>query len=141
YKAAANWMMGPVKSWLNENQKTMDAFPVTAISLAELIHLIDAGKLNFTIASQKLFPQLIATPEKPVLALAQQLDIVQDSNENSILPIIEAVIAAFPDKVKEFKKGKHAIVGMFMGEIMKRSKGKADPKMTNELLIKKLHEA
>jgi aspartyl-tRNA(Asn)/glutamyl-tRNA(Gln) amidotransferase subunit B len=140
YKAVANWVMGPVKSWLNEQQQTADQFPAPAERIAEVIQLIDAGKLNFTIASQQLFPALLATPNKTALALAQALDLLQDTNQDAILPIIDAVIAAFPDKVKEFKKGKHAIVGMFMGEVMKRSKGKADPKTTNELLIKKLKE-
>ncbi len=141
FKAAANWVMGPVKSWLNENQKSADQFPIAASRLSEVIHLIDTGKMNFTIASQRLFPQLISNPEKPVLEIALELDILQESDQNSILPIIEEVIAAFPDKVKEYKKGKSAIVGMFMGEVMKRSKGKADPKVTNELLLNKLKEA
>lgn len=141
YKAAANWVMGPVKSWLNENQKSADQFPVKPSILAAVIALINNGKLNFTIASQQLFPALISNPEKDVQTLAAELDILQESDHNSILPIIEEVIAAFPDKVKEYKKGKSAIVGMFMGEVMKRSKGKADPKVTNELLVNKLKEA
>lgn len=141
YKAAANWMMGPVKSWLNEKQQTADQFPIAPARVAEIIQLIDSGKLNFTVASQQLFPALLVTPEKTALELAQAQDLLQDTNQDAILPIIEAVIAAFPDKVKEFKKGKHAIVGMFMGEVMKRSKGKADPKVINELITKKLKEA
>lgn len=141
FKAAANWIMGPVKAWLNENQKNADQFPVAPSRLTEIIQLIDTGKVNFTIASQRLFNAMINNPDKPVLELALELDILQDSDQNSILPIIEEVIAAFPDKVKEYKKGKTAIVGMFMGEVMKRSKGKADPKVTNELLVNKLKEA
>lgn len=140
-KAAANWVMGPVKAWLNENQKTADQFPIIPVRLAEVIRLIDSGKMNFTIASQRLFPVLLSNYEKAVLELAQELDVLQESDHNSILPIIEEVIAAFPDKVKEYKKGKTAIVGMFMGEVMKRSRGKADPKITNELLLNKLKEA
>lgn len=141
YKAAANWVMGPVKAWLNENQKTADQFPVVPARIMELIRLIDSGKMNFTIATQRLFPALLNNPGKPVLELALELDILQQSDQNSILPIINDVIAAFPDKVKEYKKGKTALVGMFMGEVMKRSKGKADPKITNELLLNKLKEA
>ena len=141
YKAAANWVMGPVKSWLNENQKDAGQFPVAPARLAEVIQLIDTGKMNFTIAAQRLFPRLISDAKKPVLEIALALDVMQDSDQNSILPIIEEVIAAFPEKVKEYKKGKSAIIGMFMGEVMKRSKGKADPKVTNELLINKLKEA
>ena len=141
YKAASNWVMGPVKAWLNENQKNPDQFPVTSSRITEIIQLIDNGKLNFTIASQRLFPELINNPGKPVLDLALELDILQESGQNSILTIIEEVIAAFPEKVKEYKKGKTAIVGMFMGEVVKRSKGKADPKVINELLVNKLKEA
>jgi aspartyl-tRNA(Asn)/glutamyl-tRNA(Gln) amidotransferase subunit B len=141
YKAAANWVMGPVKAWLNENQKSADQFPVVPARLSEIIQLIDSGKMNFTVASQRLFPVLINNAEKPVLTLALELDILQENDQNSILPIIDEVIAAFPDKVKEYKKGKTAIVAMFMGEVMKRSKGKADPKITNELLVNKLKEA
>lgn len=141
YKAAANWVMGPVKSWLNENQKSADQFRVPPLRIAEIIQLIDTGKMNFTIASQRLFTAVINNPDKSALELALELDILQERDQNSILPIIEEVIAAFPDKVKEYKKGKSAILGMFMGEVMKRSNGKADPKITNELLVNKLKEA
>jgi aspartyl-tRNA(Asn)/glutamyl-tRNA(Gln) amidotransferase subunit B len=141
FKAAANWVMGPVKAWLNENQKSADQFPVVPSRLAELIRLIDTGKMNFTIAAQRLFPVLISNPERPVLGIAEELDLLQENDQRSILPIIDEVIAAFPEKVKEYKKGKAAIVGMFMGEVMKRSKGKADPKIINELLVNKLKEA
>lgn len=141
YKAAANWVMGPIKAWLNENQKSADQFPVAPSRVAEVILLIDSGKMNFTVATQRLFPALINNSEKSALELALELDILQEGDHNSILSIIEEVMAAFPDKVKEYKKGKTAIVGMFMGEVMKRSNGKADPKVTNELLVSKLKEA
>jgi aspartyl-tRNA(Asn)/glutamyl-tRNA(Gln) amidotransferase subunit B len=141
YKAAANWIMGPVKSSLNENQKTADRFSVKPLRLAELIQLIDSGKMNFTVASQTLFPEMISNPGKSPVELAQELDIIQENDQSAILPIIEEVLASFPDKVKDYKKGKTAIVGMFMGEVLKRSKGKADPKLVNELIISKLKEA
>ncbi|MBL7832667.1 MAG: Asp-tRNA(Asn)/Glu-tRNA(Gln) amidotransferase subunit GatB [Cyclobacteriaceae bacterium] len=140
YKAAANWMMGPVKSWLNESQKNADQFPVIPKNLADVIELIDSGTLNFTGASQRLFPEMLQHPEVPVRNLVDQLGLAQESNQNSILPIIEEVIAAFPEEVKQFKKGKGALIGMFMGEVMKRSQGKADPKTTKDLLLNTLKE-
>lgn len=140
YKAAANWMMGPVKSWLNESQKNADQFPVIPKSLADVIELIDSGTLNFTGASQRLFLEMLQHPEVPVRNLVHQLGLAQESNQNSILPIIEEVIAAFPEEVKQFKKGKGALIGMFMGEVMKRSQGKADPKTTKDLLLNTLKE-
>lgn len=138
FKAASNWMMGPVKSWLNDSALSANLLPISPNTLAGVISLIDEGKLSFTVAAQKLFPQLILNPAKSPFILAQQLNLIQDSNEDSILAVVEAVIKEFPHKVEEYKKGKKAIITMFMGEVMKRTKGKADPKITTELLIKKM---
>jgi len=138
FKAASNWMMGPVKSWLNDNNLQANNLPTTPVVLAQVIALIDEGKLNFAVASQKLFPELLSNPNKTPLDLAQQLNLIQDSSEDSIMPFVEAVIQQFPEKVAEYKKGKKAIISMFMGEVMKRTKGKADPKLATELLIKKM---
>ncbi len=138
FKAAANWVMGPVKSALNELGLSADEFPIPAKELAELIALIDDGKINFSVASQRLFPELLKNPNASPLEVAQQLNLIQDSNTDSILPIVEEVINEFPLKVEEYKRGKKGIIGMFMGEVMKRSKGKADPKVATELIIQKL---
>jgi aspartyl-tRNA(Asn)/glutamyl-tRNA(Gln) amidotransferase subunit B len=140
FKAASNWTMGPVKSYLNELGLTADEFPLRPVIIAEIIALIDSGKINFAIASNKIFPELLKNPTKSALEVAQQLNVLQDSSQDSILPIVEQVIKEFPLKVEEYKNGKKAIITMFMGEIMKRSKGKADPKLASELLTKKLAE-
>lgn len=140
FKAVANWMMGPVKSWLNEQQKTADQFPIQPPSLATVIDLIDQGKLNFTAASQQLFPAMLKSPQTSVENIVAELGLANAADQNSILPIIEEVIIAFPEEVKQYKKGKGALFGMFMGEVMKRSHGKADPKTTKELLVSKLKE-
>ena len=138
FKAAANWVMGPVKSQLKELAISADKFPVSAYDLAALIALIDSGKLNFSVASQRLFPELLMHSGKTPLAVATQLNLIQDSDADSILPIVEDVLKEFPLKVEEYRKGKKGIISMFMGEVMKRSKGKADPKLATELLLKKL---
>jgi aspartyl-tRNA(Asn)/glutamyl-tRNA(Gln) amidotransferase subunit B len=138
FKAASNWMMGPVKSYLNDSNLEANQLPIKAAALATVITLIDEGKLNFAVASQKLFPELLKNPLTPALELAQRLNLIQDSSADSILPVVEQIIKEFPLKVEEYKKGKTAIITMFMGEVMKRTKGKADPKLATELLIKKL---
>lgn len=138
YKAASNWVMGPVKSYLNEAAISADQLPIAPLRIAELISIIDEGKINFSIASKNLFPELVKNPEVTPLELAQRLNLIQDSNEGSILPIVEQIIKEFPLKVEEYKNGKKAILTMFMGEVMKRSKGKADPKIATALLLKKL---
>lgn len=141
YKAASNWVMGPVKSYLNELTLKADEFPIPPTVLAELIALVDDGKVSFSVASQKVFPEVLKNPNKPVIEVAQQLNVIQDSDQNSILPIVEEVLKEFPLKVEEYKNGKKGILGMFMGEVMKRSRGKADPKIANQLLTEKLTEA
>jgi aspartyl-tRNA(Asn)/glutamyl-tRNA(Gln) amidotransferase subunit B len=132
--------MGPVKSYLNELSLTADEFPIPPAVLAELISLVDSGKISFSVASHRVFHELLKNPNKSALEVAQQLNLIQDSNHDAILPIIDEVLKEFPLKVAEYKNGKKGIVGMFMGEVMKRSKGKADPKVANELITKKLEE-
>lgn len=138
FKAVSNWVMGPVKSHLNELKENEFQFPVSPRTVADLIELVEQGKVSFAVASQKIFSELIKQPNQAPLEVAQQLNLLQDSNEDSIMPIVEQVIKEFPLKVEEYKKGKKAIITMFMGEVMKRSKGKADPKLATELLLKKL---
>mgnify|MGYP003575457436 CR=1 FL=1 len=140
YKAASNWVMGPVKSYLNEFKLAADEFPLPAKKLADLLSLVDEGKVSFTVASQHVFQEMLKNPNRSALEVAQQLNLIQDSSQDSLVPIIEEVLKEFPLKVEEYKKGKKGIIGMFMGEVMKRSKGKADPKVANELITKKLEE-
>lgn len=138
FKAVSNWLMGPVKSYLNEKGIEADQLPVKPQTLTEIIVLVDSGKISFAAASQKLFPELMAQPGVPPAELAHKLNLIQDSNEDSLLPVVEQIIKEFPLKVEEFKGGRKAILTMFMGEAMKRTKGKADPKLVNELFLKKL---
>ena len=137
-KSAANWMLGPVKSYLNENNSTIGAFPISAQTIAQLIALIEEGKLNFSTASSRIFAALLKEPTADPLVLANQLNVVQDSDEANVLAWVEEVLNRMPDKVTEYKKGKKGLIGLFVGEVKKVSKGKADPKLTNDLLLKKL---
>ncbi|WP_127121331.1 Asp-tRNA(Asn)/Glu-tRNA(Gln) amidotransferase subunit GatB [Chryseotalea sanaruensis] len=138
YKAASNWMMGPVKAYLKTLTNKASEIPVRPVILAELIDLVEAGKLSFSIASQQVFPVLAEKQGTSALEVAQQLNVLQESDTGSLMPIIEEVINSYPQKVAEYKSGKKGIIAMFMGEVMKRSKGKADPKLASELLSKKL---
>ena len=138
YKSAANWLMGPVKSFLNENGKQITEFGIKAPNLAALIGLVDSGKINNSIAAQKLFPAMINEPAKSAEQLAKELNLLITAGEDDVQQFISQAIAKFPDKVKEYQKGKKGVLGLFMGEIMKQSKGKIDPQKTNQLLIKEL---
>lgn len=139
-KAAANWVMGPVKSFLNENALHISEFKLTPSRLAELIALIDSGKISFAVASQKIFPVMIAEQNKTALQIAEENNLIQERNEDALLAIVREAVAKFPAKIAEYKSGKTGLVGLFMGEVMKMSKGKADPKIANELVTKVLNE-
>ncbi|GAA5027207.1 aspartyl/glutamyl-tRNA(Asn/Gln) amidotransferase subunit B [Marivirga lumbricoides] len=134
YKAASNWMMGTVKSYLNEHSLTMQNFPVTPAKLAGLIKLVDEGKVSNTAASQRIFPLMVQSLEKDAESIAKAENLLQDSSSDSIQPIIDEVLTEMSAKVKEYKSGKKGLMGLFMGEVMKKSKGKADPKIASQLL-------
>ena len=138
YKAAANWMLGPVKTWMNEEAKEIQHFPLQPAKVAELISLVDNGKVSFSVASGKLFQHLHKEPLADPGQLASQLNLLQESDASAIGPIIDKVLEKLADKVAEYKKGKKGLLALFVGEVMKQSKGKADPKLTNQLLLEKL---
>jgi aspartyl-tRNA(Asn)/glutamyl-tRNA(Gln) amidotransferase subunit B len=140
YKAAANWILGPIKSWLNENNQRIGALPLSPKAIASVIALIDSGQINFSVASTRLFAALLNDANAEPAALARQLNLVQDSNENNVAAWIEEVLNRMPEKVEEYKKGKKGLIGLFVGEVKKVSKGKADPKLTNDILLKKLQQ-
>ena len=138
YKAAANWLLGPVKSYLNENNISTDQLSVSPKNLAQLIRLIDEGKINFSIASSRIFPELIKNPSEQPLQIATNLNLLQSSDTDEVALWVQQALAKMPDKVEEYKKGKKGLMGLFVGEVKKISKGKADPKLTNQLLLEKL---
>ncbi len=136
YKAASNWMMGVVKAYLKDHS----VIPISAKILSQLVQLVEDGLVSHTAATQKIFPYLCEHPEESPEAAAKNMELIQERDATSILPIIESVLDDYSQKVVEYKKGKKGIMGMFMGEVMKRSNGKADPKLTNALLLEKLNE-
>lgn len=140
YKAASNWVMGPIKSLLNEYALHINDFPIKTETLASLIDLIDEGKVSFTAASQKIYPELVKASGETPLEIAKRLNLIQESDANSLKPIVEMVIAENSAKVAEYRSGKKGLMGMFMGEVMKKSQGKADPKVATQLLSELLEK-
>lgn len=140
YKAASNWLMGPVKSYLNESSIEINEFPITPEELAGLIQLVDDGKVSFSIASQKIYPEMLKGNHETPLQVAQRLNLIQESDASSLKPIIESVLAENQAKVAEYKSGKKGLIGMFMGKVMQKSQGKADPKVATKLLTELLNQ-
>ncbi len=140
YKGAANWVMGDVKSFLNNRGLEIHAFPIAPKNIAALIQIIDDGKISSSVASQKVFPAMLETPDMAPLEIAENLNVLQDSSEDSILTFIDEVIKQHPEEVARYKNGEKQLVGFFMGQLMKASKGKADPKAANQMMRKSLEE-
>lgn len=138
FKQIANWLLGPVKSVMNEEGIEMSELQLTPAALASIIQLVEEGKVSHTIAAQKLFPAMLKNTNISAMELAQQLNLLQERNEDALQVLIEEVLSAMPDKVAEYKKGKKGLIGLFVGEVMKKSKGKADPKLLNQLVTEKL---
>lgn len=140
YKGCANWLMGEVKGYLNENGIHISEFPIAAERLVGMIQLIDEGKISNSIASQKVFPALLGDTSKTAQQIAEEQNLIQEDDSDALMGYIQAAIEAFPDKVEAYKSGKKGLLGLFMGEVMKRSGGKADPKKTNALLREELEK-
>ena len=139
YKRITNWMMGPVQNYLNEKGITIVELPVAKEALAEIIELVDQNKLSFSTASTKVFPEMLSSG-RSAYDIATALELFQEDNANELLQTIEAVISSMPDKVAAYRKGKKGLKGLFMGQVMKKSGGKANPQIADKLLEEALNK-
>ena len=139
YKAVANWLLGPIRQYVNEAGTGIQIIPLQAAVLADLIKLVEDGKVNFSVASSRILPVVIAENQSP-LSVAEKLNLIQVSNTDELETWVAGALEAMPDKVAEYKKGKKGLIGLFVGEVKKRSQGKADPKIVTQLLEQKLNK-
>lgn len=138
YKMIANWILGPVKQLVNEQQKPINELGLSPKQLAEIISLTASGKINFSTAASKLLPALLHNESDPE-QLATSLNLLQNSNTAELEEWVNQAIEMMPDKVQAYQKGKKGLIGLFVGEVKKMSKGKADPKIVTQLLEQKLN--
>ncbi|MFN7313101.1 MAG: Asp-tRNA(Asn)/Glu-tRNA(Gln) amidotransferase subunit GatB [Bacteroidota bacterium] len=139
-KSAANWVMVQVKGYLNEQAIEIKDFVLQPAKIAEIIELIDSGKISSSVATQKVFPVMLNEHHKSALEIAEALNVIQESNTDELQHWINEALAKFPEKIAEYKAGKTSLVGLFMGEVMKLSKGKADPKVASQLVKQTLDQ-
>lgn len=138
YKTAANWILTELLRELNDSKTTINQSKVTAKHLADLISLVDKGTISGKIA-KVVFKEIWDTGSTAAEIIASK-GLVQVSDPAEIEKIVAEVVAANPEQVAEFKAGKDKVIGFFVGAIMKASKGKANPGLVNEILMKKLKE-
>jgi len=137
-KAAASWLLGPIKTYLNEHNCEPEDFPLTPAQMASLISAIKSGKLNHNAAKLYVFPTMLQEPQTSPLKLAKRLDILSDSNQDEIASYVETLILAHPEEAKRYRNGKKGLLGFFVGQVMKSFKGKANPKEVNQIVKSKL---
>ena len=137
-KSLVNWLTGSIRALLNEQEITIAEFQISPAQLAEVINLVDAKKLTQQIALQQLLPLLINASETDVLKLAAENNLLIEESGDELTAYIEQVLAKYEAQVQAYKKGKKGVLGLFVGEVMKLAKGKADAQKINELLQDKL---
>ncbi len=135
-KASANWIMGDLLGYLNANNLELDAVKITGQGLGEMIQLIEKGTISTKIA-KTVFKSMLESGKSPRKIVEEQ-GLVQISDEGAILAIVDSVIAANPQSVEDFRGGKEKAIGFLVGQIMKETKGKANPGLVNKLLVDRL---
>jgi len=138
-KAVANVILTEVLRVLNEKSISIDQFSITPKRLGELIALKMDDKINSS-AMQEIFNEMLQS-ELSAVELAEKMNLMQVSDTGFIDPILDDVIESNPDEVQRYRDGKKALIGFFIGEVMKKSKGKANPKQVRELLLPKLENS
>ena len=135
-KKVANWLMGDFFAMLNRKNATVENSPVSAENLGRLVGLIETSVISGK-AAKDVFEIMAETGENPE-KIVEEKGLKQVTDTSAIEAVIDTVIANNPDNVAAYRNGKVALRGWFVGQIMKESKGKANPQMVNELLDKKL---
>jgi aspartyl-tRNA(Asn)/glutamyl-tRNA(Gln) amidotransferase subunit B len=136
-KQAANWVMGDITAYLKNEKLAIAEIPFQPQDLAELLGLIDAGTISGKIAKD-ILPELLANGGSPQ-KLVESKGLIQISDTGAIDRAIDAVLAANPKELEQYRAGKTKLLGFFVGKVMKETGGRADPKLTNELLVAKLN--
>lgn len=135
-KASANWIMGDLLGYLNANNLEIQQVPVSGQGLGEMIQLIGKGTISSKIA-KTVFKAMLETGKLPQQIVEEQ-GLVQISDEGAILAIVDRIVAANPQSVEDYRGGKDKAIGFLVGQIMKETKGKANPGLVNKLLMDRL---
>ena len=136
YKAVCNWLNSDVARILNEKELEPEDIPFTAEELAEMVTLIDKGTISSSIG-KKVLDELFENPKSPI-KIIEEKGWIQISDENAIKEVVLKVLAENEQSVADYKAGKDRALGFLVGQAMKQTKGKANPKMLNEMFIEEL---
>jgi aspartyl-tRNA(Asn)/glutamyl-tRNA(Gln) amidotransferase subunit B len=135
-KQASNWIMGGVSEFLNSSQTSISELKMSPEALASMIQLISDGTISSKIAKQ-VFKELVENGGDPKVIIKEK-GLVQISDEGALLKAITEALDAFPKSIEEYKAGKDKAIGFFVGQIMKATKGQANPQLVNKLLLEEI---
>ena len=135
-KSSANWITGDLAAYIKSNRLTFDQLPFQPNELAEMLKMIDNGEISGKIAKE-ILPELLSKGGSPK-QLVQERGLGMIGDPKVIEEIIDQLILKHPNEVESFRSGKKKLLGFFVGQLMKETKGKADPKLANQILNKKL---
>jgi aspartyl-tRNA(Asn)/glutamyl-tRNA(Gln) amidotransferase subunit B len=135
-KGLANWITGDIAAYVNANRLSYATLPFRPEQLAEMVKLIDGGKISGKIAKE-ILPELLEKGGSPA-AIVEGKGLGMISDPAAISAIVEELLAAHPEEVEAFRGGKTKLQGFFVGQLMKKTGGKADPKLANQILNQKL---
>ena len=131
-KIVANWMLGDIFSYLNKNNKTILDLKMSPSNFAKLLKLIKDGKIS-SKQGKDVFAMIIETNEEPEV-IAKEKGMVQESDSGLIMQYIEEVLKENPQAIETYKSGRDNILAFLIGQVMKKSRGKANPALTSQLL-------
>jgi len=137
-KQVSNWVMGSLLGLLNTQEKTIEDSPVSAVDLARLLALVEKGVISGKIAKSVL--DEMARTGRPAEKIVEEKGLVQITDTDALEDVVLKIIAGHPGEVNAFKNGKTKLLGFFVGQIMKDTRGQANPKMVNEILKQKLND-
>lgn len=136
-KAVANWIMGDLMGYLNANNKEIEDVQITGQGLGEMIGLMEKGTISSKIA-KTVFKEMVETGKAPATIVEEQ-GLVQISDEGAIKAVVDQIVDNNPQSVADFKAGKDKAVGFLVGQVMKETKGKANPGLVNKLILDRLN--
>nr|WP_294874349.1 Asp-tRNA(Asn)/Glu-tRNA(Gln) amidotransferase subunit GatB [uncultured Pedobacter sp.] len=137
-KSLVNWLTGSIRALLSEQEITISGFKVSPVQLADVINLVDNKKITQQIALQQLLPLIVGNEGADVNELATEHNLLIVENSDELAGFVDQVLSKYDAQVQAYKKGKKGVLGLFVGEVMKLARGKADPQKINELLQEKL---
>ncbi|QYR20721.1 Asp-tRNA(Asn)/Glu-tRNA(Gln) amidotransferase subunit GatB [Paenibacillus sp. sptzw28] len=137
-KAVANWIMGDLLGYLNANALELEGVKITGQGLGEMIGLMEKGTISSKIA-KTVFKEMLESGKRPQQIVEEQ-GLVQISDEGAIAEVVSRIVEANPQSVEDFKAGKEKAIGFLVGQVMKETKGKANPALVNKLLLERLNQ-